>query len=353
MNEQQLRNIIAQGENESVDLKRELHLENSNEKAEFIKDLISLANSATDIGYLIIGVDNNGDLYGTEALSEERLQQIAHTYIYPNIVLGYSNLVLDSKLIGIIEIQGIEKPHRVIKSIDRLLMNDVFVRHGSTTAKASPDEMFRMREKDTEIQREIESLTRGAEKHLKLGNIDQAIAAYSKAIELMPTSELLLARGKARMRKFEVDSENFFTSYLPVEIGELSLKDFSDALELQELPTLEKEIRLARIELFSLCPLKDKIWENDFVWAEDNISDEEYGKVMFFAALKMNIFSFYTSEGWDSDVIIKYIDLAFKLGFEDPKAYYLRASAHLDDHNLGLALGDINYAINMVKNDNC
>lgn len=265
--------------------------------------------------------------------------------------MSYSSFLLDSKLIGIIEIQGTEKPHRVIKNIDRLVMNEVFVRHGTTTAKASPDEMFRMRGRETEIQREIKSLTQGAEKHLKLRNIDQAINAYSKAIGLMPTSELLFARGKARMEKFEIDPDNFFTSFLDTDIGELSLKDFTDALELLEKPILEKEIRLARIRLFSMCPLEDSIWENDFAWAEDNVSDEEYGEVLFFAALKMYIFSFYASEGWDSDVIIRNIDLAFKLGFEDPKAYYLRASAHLDNKNLGLALNDINYAINMIRND--
>ena len=151
MDGQRLREIIARGESESVDFKRELHLNNSDEKAEFIKTLISLANSSVGMGYLIIGVDNSGNLFEIEVLSEERLQQIAHTYIYPNILMSYSSFLLDSKLIGVIEIQGTEKPHRVIKNIDRLVMNEVFVRHGTTTAKASPDEMFRMRERETEI----------------------------------------------------------------------------------------------------------------------------------------------------------------------------------------------------------
>ena len=144
MDEQRLREIIALGENESADFKRELHINSSDEKAEFIKDLISLANSSIGVGYLIIGVDNSRNLLGTEALSEERLQQIAHTYIFPNILMNYSGIVIDSKLIGVIEIQGTEKPHQVIKSIGRLVKNDVFVRHGSVVAKASPDEMFRI-----------------------------------------------------------------------------------------------------------------------------------------------------------------------------------------------------------------
>jgi predicted HTH transcriptional regulator len=165
MNEQQLREIIAKGENESVDFKRELHIESPAQKAEFIKDIIALSNSTSDKGYLIIGVENSGNSYGIESLPEERIQQIIHTYIYPNIILKCFTVFLDTTHIGIIEIKGTEKPHRVIKEIDRLIVNDVFVRHGSTTAKASPDEMFRMRKKETGTELEIQSLRKCLKSH--------------------------------------------------------------------------------------------------------------------------------------------------------------------------------------------
>ena len=115
----------------------------------------------------------------------------------------------------------------------------------------------------------------------------------------------MLARGEARLEKFEVAPDNFFTSFLDTDIGELSLKDFTDALVLLEKPILEKKIRLARMRLFSICPLEDFVWENDFAWAENNLSDKEYIEVLLFAALKMNIFSHYAGEGWNGDVIIK------------------------------------------------
>lgn len=353
MNEQQLREIISKGENESIDFKREFYIENPSQKAEFIKDIIALCNSASNKGYLIIGVENNGTLFGIENLPEERIQQIAHTYIYPNVILKCFKVILDEKTVGIIEIEGTEKPHRVIKEIDRLFINDVFIRHGSTTAKASPDEMFRMRKRETEMELEIKALCNSAEKHLKLGNIDQAIVAYSKAIDLMPTPEVLLARGRARIISFEREPSNYLSGNLcvPVDIGMLALKDFSDALKLQVSSAFEKEIRLARIELFSISPLDDSCWDEDFIWAEENTNDNEYGKVLFLAALKIGIYSIYTDTGWDSDKIIDFIDRSIELGFEDPKAYCLRASAHHSNQNLGFALKDVNFAYNMTRND--
>ena len=77
--------------------------------------------------------------------------------------------MLDSKLIGVIEIRPTEKPHQVIKNIHRLLLNDVFIRHGSTTAKASPSEINKMHENELEVQRQVKQLIQAAEKHLKIG----------------------------------------------------------------------------------------------------------------------------------------------------------------------------------------
>lgn len=343
-----LLDLIAQGENEQVDFKQELNLESSDEKAEFIKDLISLANSVPEHGYLIIGIDNAKGRIGIKSLEEEKIQQIAHTYIYPSIVIHCYIVPLDSVSIGVIEVKPTEKPHQVIRNIGRLLLNDVFIRHGSTTAKASPSEISRMRERETGLSREIAQLSRAAEKHLQLGNIDQTIASYTKAIELMPTPELMLSRGQMYKKYFAPES---VTDYLEVEKGELALKDFSSALALVDSLELQKKIKLARLELFSICPLRDKSWDDDFSWAENNLDDKEYALVMFYAARKMDVMETYANEGWDSNQIIEYIDTAISLGFEDPRAYYLRSSAHSSNNNYGLALYDINIAIELARDN--
>jgi tetratricopeptide (TPR) repeat protein len=352
MDVNKLRLLISQGENESVDFKLELNLETAEQKAELVKDITSLANSAQDLGFLIIGIDKNSKLIGIDRFEEERIQQITHTYIYPNVILRCYTVKMDLFPIGVIEIQSTERPHRVIRGIDRLAMNDVFVRHGSTIAKASPDEMFRMRKRMTETELEAQALCDAAQKHISLGNINQAITAYSKAVTLMPKAEILLACGRARMMNFELDPDNFLSGNLcvPVKLGSLALKDFSDALKLEDSLDLEKEIRFARLELFSICPLDDSCWDDDFDWAEEKMSDVEYSKVLLFAAQKIDIYSIWASEGWDADKIISLIDRAVELGLEEPKAYCLRANAHHSNQNLGLALKDINFAYGMVRN---
>jgi predicted HTH transcriptional regulator len=57
MNESELLQLIATGECEYIDFKRELNLKNSKQKAEFIKDVVALANSTKPNGYLLIGID--------------------------------------------------------------------------------------------------------------------------------------------------------------------------------------------------------------------------------------------------------------------------------------------------------
>ncbi len=348
MDAKSLLELIARGENEKVDFKRELNLESSDEKAELIKDLVSLANSVNDHGYLIVGVDDNKRSIGITTLEEERIQQIAHTYVYPSIILRCYIVPIDSLLLGVLEVTPTEKPHQVIRSIGRITLNDIFVRHGSTISKASASEINRMREKETGVSREVNQLSDAALKHLKLGNIEQAILSYTKAINLTPTPELLLARGQTYRKYFSPDT---MTDYLEVEKGELCLKDLSSALVLADTFELQKIIRLARLELFSVCPLEDRSWEEDYSWAIDNLEDKEYAFVMFYAARKMDVFGIYASEDWDSNQIIEFTDSAIALGFEDPRAYYLRSSAHFANNNNGLALYDINLAVSLISDN--
>jgi tetratricopeptide (TPR) repeat protein len=333
--------LVSQGENESVDFKLKLHFDSAEQKAEFVKDIISLANSADEFGYLIIGVDKNSNYIGIDSLEEERIQQIVHTYIYPNVIVRCNKVEVNKSLLGVIEVQGIEKPHRVIKSIDRLSVNEVFVRHGSTIAKASPDEMFRMRERQTEVQREVHQLMQAGENHLKIGNIEQAIKAYTKAIEISPSAEKLLTRAKTYRMNYESSTDD----YLDIEIGNLAFKDLSDASLLNNSGIIENKIRLERLELLSVCPIEEKIWEEDVSWAFTNLKGIDLGKILFYTVRRMNFCSIYTSEGWNNLKAMELLEEATSLGYSDSQIFYYMADIHKQDDNYGLALKCINNAI--------
>ncbi len=147
MDEHKVLSLIADGEGRSADFKREFELNSARNKAEFIKDIISLANSSPDVGYLLVGVNDNKYIVGINRLDEEQIQQVAKTYITPSLNLHCSIVPIEAPtlpLVGVIEVDARDKPHKVAKAIEQLNQDDIFVRHGSVVVKASPEEIIRM-----------------------------------------------------------------------------------------------------------------------------------------------------------------------------------------------------------------
>jgi tetratricopeptide (TPR) repeat protein len=147
MDEIKILSLLAEGENNRVDFKRELKLDSAQDKAEFIKDVISLANSSTNVGYLLFGVDDDKYIVGISQLPEEQIQQIAYTYITPTPKLNCFIVPVDAPtlpLVGVIEIRAVKKPYKVARAIEKLNQDDVFIRRGSVVAKPSPEEIVEM-----------------------------------------------------------------------------------------------------------------------------------------------------------------------------------------------------------------
>jgi len=88
MDESELMSLIAKGEHEGLDFKRELHLETNLHRGEFVKDVIAIANSApSNKGYLLFGVADDGSIVGIDGLSKQQIQDITHAYIHPALTL--------------------------------------------------------------------------------------------------------------------------------------------------------------------------------------------------------------------------------------------------------------------------
>jgi len=147
MDEIKILSLIAEGENNRVDFKRELKLDSAQDKAEFIKDVISLANSSPNVSYLLFGVDDNKYIVGINQLPEEQIQQIVYTYITPTPQLQCFISPVNAPtlpLVGVIEIRVVKKPCKVARAIEKLNQDDVFIRRGSVVAKPSPEEIVKM-----------------------------------------------------------------------------------------------------------------------------------------------------------------------------------------------------------------
>jgi tetratricopeptide (TPR) repeat protein len=337
MDEIQVFQLIAERENEKVEFKRLLDLESAPSKAEFIKDVISLANSAEPSGYMLVGVENNGTIVGWERFEEERIQQILSTYTEP-VVQVRCHIVPTSNLmtVGVIEIRGLHKPHKVARNIERLSQNDVFVRHGSVVSRASPEEIINLHQK-LQIYADVQQYVRAAVKHTELGNLQSAITAYSAAINLAPIAELFVARGKIYLQLCTRNDQ------LPVEkFARLAFDDFSNAIKVIAPKDVEKEARLNRLRsMLLLGEWKTDIRDQDIAWLRINTRERERGEVLYL-------------EARDADFIvpnelnkaIALLDEAVQTGYTASEVFQLRAELNYRyAYNHGLALRDIDKAI--------
>ncbi len=345
MDEIQLFQLIAEGENERIDFKRMLDLDSAAGKAEFVKDVISLANSAADTGYMLIGVENNGTIVGSGNLEEERIQQIANTYIDPPVMLRCSAIPARNLLTAsVIEIKATQRPHKTVRAIERLNQNDVFVRHGSIVVKASPDEIIALNRMSLTFA-DVQQYVRAAVRHVELNNLDNAIKAYSIAIDLAPSYENFLDRGNVYLKQVKESKPDLQAEQ---RIATAAAKDFTDAIRLSSTTEKEKLARLGRLHLLNevRSDFDHTTWQQDLEWLKHNVEGRELGEVLFLEIQRID------NVAGLSDILdkaISVLDQAIHLGYREPQIYYLRADAHhYYAHNHGLALRDINIALALL-----
>ena len=337
INEPVLKQLIIQGETNRVDFKRELDLDTGKGKAELIKDILSIANSGNDTGFIIIGIDDDKNIFGIDEIQEERIQQLASTYITPPVMLQCSviNLNFSSELqVGVIEIHATHRPHKVAHSIDKIQQNEVFVRHGSVVLKASPEEIITMHS-ESKILPEWKHYIQAAETHVKLDNLQNAITSYTKAIELMPTADILLARGKL---------------YRIIQKDDLALHDLSGAIRLPSIESIEKEARFERVRILADKGLRTSSdWLSDINWLKERVTGKELGELFYLEAHNIEadtwLFEEYEEE------TIRLLDKAIEYDYLIPNVYFYRSRANCGMCNYGLALNDINIAIEKIESD--
>lgn len=146
-----INDLVAEWETTSVDFKRELHLDTKDEKAEFIKDILSLVNTqASGRRWLIIGFDKNHAYFAPPdpKLTQDRIEQIIARYITPCVDIHYAAVNYQLGPVGMLEVIRDPKklPYCVMKEINRdrkspLQSGEIFVRHGSQVEKPTDAEL--------------------------------------------------------------------------------------------------------------------------------------------------------------------------------------------------------------------
>ena len=145
--------LLHEDEGTSLDFKRDQYqFESANRetKSELLKDILAFANAfrRTD-AYILIGVeDRRGGrrkVVGVEThLDDAKLQQFVNSKTQRTVTFSYHAVSHDGCSIGVIHIPRQVRPVFVRSDFGKLRRNVVYVRRGSSTAIADPDEIARM-----------------------------------------------------------------------------------------------------------------------------------------------------------------------------------------------------------------
>lgn len=158
--------LLYQHESETLDFKKEQYKfsgATDEEKGELLKDILAFANSyRKSNAYILIGVEEvrPGPCkvhHIPNHLDDHQLQQFVNSRTQRLVEFSYEVFEYQGKNVGIIQIRVQQRPLFLKKSFGKLFAQAVYVRHGSSTAIADPDEISLMGfVRNDEASREIE-----------------------------------------------------------------------------------------------------------------------------------------------------------------------------------------------------
>jgi len=148
-----LTSLLFEQEGTALDFKREQYQfygASDSDKAELIKDILSFANAWRRAdAYILIGVDerlgSRALVVGiTQHLKDADLQQFVNSKTNAPVDVSYTACSLEGKSVGVIRVPLQERPRFLLKQFGGLLANTVYLRRGSSTDTATPDEIAKM-----------------------------------------------------------------------------------------------------------------------------------------------------------------------------------------------------------------
>lgn len=145
--------LLFEEESSTLDFKREQYkFKNANalQKSELLKDVLAFTNAwrRTD-AYILIGVEEvkggKSKILGVKKdLDDAQLQQFVNSKTQRPITFDYKSIVIKGKKIGVIRIPVQSRPIYLKKDYGKLKRNVVYIRRGSSTAEAEPDEVAKL-----------------------------------------------------------------------------------------------------------------------------------------------------------------------------------------------------------------
>ena len=148
-----LETLLYQPEGSALDFKQKQYLfegADIGKKAELLKDILAFANAwRLTTAYILIGVrevkGGRSEIVGVkEHLDDANLHQFVNGKTQPPVEFTYLPCRVEGVEIGVLELPLQERPIFLTRRFGHLGENRVFVRDGSSTRVATPDEIAKM-----------------------------------------------------------------------------------------------------------------------------------------------------------------------------------------------------------------
>jgi len=145
--------VLYRGESETLDFKGGQYSfekpATDEEKSELLKDVLAFANAWRDReAFILIGINEGqgkADAAGiNKHLEDAAIQQFVNSKSNKPVRFNYEKFSSDGKDFGIIRIPVQERPRFALKKYGDVEANTVYIRRGSSTAIANPDEIAKM-----------------------------------------------------------------------------------------------------------------------------------------------------------------------------------------------------------------
>jgi len=145
--------LLYRGESEMLDFKVDQYAfagAQDHEQSELLKDILAFANAWRDSdAYILIGVQENPGgkaiVQGISThLEDHALQQFVNSKTQRPVSFRYEALQIEGKQCGVIHIPVQERPLFLRKDFSKLKAEIVYIRRGSSTDQADPDEVRKM-----------------------------------------------------------------------------------------------------------------------------------------------------------------------------------------------------------------
>jgi Putative DNA-binding domain len=172
--------LLNEEETSSLDFKRDQYPfvgAGDDDKSELLKDILAFANSwRRTTAYILVGVEEVKGGRGivhhvSQHLADNYLQQFVNSKTNRTVAFSYAAFPFEGKQVGVITIPQQDRPVFLTKDFGKLKKQIVYVRQGSSTAQATPDELARMgaaSATDAWAQKELEQQRREQEEHRQL-----------------------------------------------------------------------------------------------------------------------------------------------------------------------------------------